>query len=673
MSELHPLLRAPFPSSVFVTGTGTDVGKTLCSAILCALWEADYWKPVQAGVLSQDAWEVLRLSPCTPIHLSTVVLEEPASPHLAARLEQVELTVAELVEHRPEAWCLVVEGAGGSLVPLSASEDVTDLCTALELPAIVVASTELGTLHHTLSTLKALRERGCSVAGVLLSGPPHGENARQIRDRGQVSILGRVPPLYPLDAEAVAQLVQSWAAGDWVDPCTEPTPQRRIEADSRSLGERDRGVIWHPYTQHQTMASPVEVQRAHGACLHTEDRGEIVDAISSWWVCNHGHAHPQIAKAIALQSKELEQVIFAGCTHRPAVELAEALLPHLPGSPSRLFFSDNGSTAVEVAIKACVQRAVRSGVQRPRIGAMAGAYHGDTFGAMAVGERSIFSAPFDPLLFEVDRLTTPAGAWDPASAEAEVAVQESLAAVQAWLEQYRGQIACLLVEPKIQGSSGMRMYPHSWLVRMDQLCKDAGVPWIADEVFTGFGRTGQLFACNGAELSSGLSPSAVCLSKGLTGGFLPMGVTAFREAIFEDFLDEDRSRAFFHGHSFTANPLGCAAALASLELSLAEETRRSWERIEHWHRAGLDTLVRDHGVAGARVLGTIAAFELPQASGGYLASRGQEVVRIALEHGVLLRPLGDTIYLVPPYCLRRSQHDRILDALDAALSQVFPR
>ena len=670
MSETHPLLRSPFPSSVFVTGTGTDVGKTLCSAILSALWEADYWKPVQSGVQTQDAWELLRLSPSTPIHLSTVVLQEPASPHLAAKLEGVELTVEELVEHRPEAWCLVVEGAGGALVPLNATQDMTDLCTALDLPAIVVASTELGTLHHTLSTLQALRARGCRVAGVLLNGPAHGENARQIRDRGQVDILGRVPLLYPVDSQAVAQLVQQWGKGDWVDPCDEPTPVRVAESEQRPLSERDREVIWHPYTQHQTMAAPVDVHRAHGACLYSKERGEIVDAISSWWVCNHGHAHPRIAKAIAAQAKELEQVIFAGCTHRPAVELAERLLPHLPGKPSRLFFSDDGSTAVEVAIKACVQRAVRAGVQRPRIGAMAGAYHGDTFGAMAVGERSIFSAAFDPLLFEVDRLPTPAGCWDPESEDAQRAVQVSLDAVQAWIAASRGQIACLIVEPRIQGSGGMKMYPRSWLEGVDQLCKDAGIPWIADEVFTGFGRTGRLFACTARESEMELSPSAICLSKGLTGGFVPMGVTAFREEIFEDFLAEDRARAFFHGHSFTGNPLGCAAALASLDLSLEVETSRSWDRIEHWHRSALDALATEHRISGTRVLGTIAAFELPQASGGYLASRGQEVVRIALEHGVLLRPLGDTIYIVPPFCLRRSEHERIFEALDLALGEL---
>jgi len=672
MSE-HPLLASPFPTSVFVTGTGTDVGKTLCSAVLCALWEADYWKPVQAGLHSQDAWELLRLSPVTPIHLSTLVLDEPASPHWAAQMEGVEISVVELVEHRPEAWCLVVEGAGGALVPLNDTEDMADLCEALHLPAIVVASTALGTIHHTLATIQALRIRGCEVAGVLLNGEAHGENARQIRDRGQVAILGRVPPLFPLDAEAVAQLVGDWRTGIWTDPCVEDTPVHPSPTHTGSLAERDAQVIWHPYTQHQTAPAPLEVVAAHGAILHTTDRGEVVDACSSWWVCNHGHAHPKIAAAVGRQAKTLEQAIFAGATHEPAVQLAERLLPLLPGSPSRLFFSDNGSTAVEVALKACVQRAVRQGVQKPRIGALAEAYHGDTFGAMALGERSIFSSPFDQLLFQVDRLPSPGGCWAPESAEAAAAVAVSLAHVRSWIESHSGQIACVIVEPRVQGASGMRMYPRSWLEGLDRLCKNAGIPWIADEVFTGFGRTGSLFACDGKPGEPDLSPAAICLSKGLTGGFLPLGVTAFREEIFRDFLSDDRAQAFFHGHSFTGNPLGCAAALASLDLSTDPATREAWRRIESWHRKGLEDLAADHGIGGLRIQGTIAAFELPDAPAGYLAARGQDVVRIALEHGVLLRPLGDTIYVVPPFCLRRSEHDRILDALDAALTEVCAR
>lgn len=291
---------------------------------------------------------------------------------------------------------------------------------------------------------------------------------------------------------------------------------------------------------------------------------------------------------------------------------------------------------------------------------------------MAVGDRSVFTSPFDQLLFEVDRLDTPAGPWEPGGALGAEAERTSLAELEAWLDRCASEIACLVVEPLIQGSGGMRMYSRTWLETMDRLCGERGVPWVADEVFTGFGRTGALFACAEREGAPSLSPSAVCLSKGLTGGFLPLGVTAFQETVYSDFLSDDRAQAFFHGHSFTGNPLGCAAALASLELSTSSETARAWKRLEGWHRRALARLQERFAIRGARVLGTIAAFELPDAPGGYLAPRGQDVVRICREQGVLLRPLGDTIYVVPPFCIRPDEHERIFEALGIALGAVCP-
>jgi adenosylmethionine-8-amino-7-oxononanoate aminotransferase len=668
MSEC-PLLKEPFPRSVFVTGTGTDVGKTLCSAILCALWEADYWKPVQTGS-SIDSLEVLRLSPSTPIHLSTIQLEEPASPHWAAQLEDFRIDLHTLLDERPEGYSMVIEGAGGPMVPLNESEDMIDLAKALNVPMLVVAATGLGTLHHTLSTVQCIRSRGVDVAGVLLNGPAHGENARQIRDRGQVRILGRVPELFPVDAQSVRELIETWRTDGWVDPCTEPTPTQARSTNSPRLRERDAQSIWHPYTQHQVVPPPLEIQSAHGAMLHTVDGDEIIDAVSSWWVCNHGHTHPKIARAISAQSKMMEQVIFAGCTHEPAVQLAERLLPLLPGNMSRLFYSDNGSTAIEVAIKACIQMARRKGVQRPRVAALEDAYHGDTFGAMAAGARSVFSHPYDPYLFEVDRLKTPAGAWDPDSEQAPPAVQAALQALEAWLRLHSNEAACVLVEPLVQGSAGMRMYPRAYLEGLDQLCKQYKVPWVADEVFTGFGRTGGSFACRAVLGSPDLEPSVVCLSKGLTGGFLPLGATAFREEIFTDFLSDDRREAFFHGHSFTGNPLGCAAALASLEIMQEPSTVQRWRDLEIWQREFLGDLRQNSPITGARILGTIAAFELPDAPGGYLAGRGQIVAKLCIDDGVLVRPLGDTLYVVPPFSIRRSQLERIYESLSDAISSL---
>ncbi len=609
--------------------------------------------------------EILRLSSGTPIHLSTLHFQEPASPHWAAQLENERIELPTLVAERPDGYSMVVEGAGGALVPLNETEDMIDLAKALELPMLVVASTGLGTLHHTLATVQAIRARGVEIAGVLLNGPAHGENARQIRDRGQVKILGRVPELFPVDSEAVQKLVRNWATTPYADPCTEETP--RSSPEKGNLQTRDAQSIWHPYTQHQTSPEPLEIQSAHGAILRTTDQTEIIDAVSSWWVCNHGHTHPKIAQAIARQAKELEQVIFAGCTHEPGVQLAERLLPLLPGRMSKLFYSDNGSTAIEVAIKACVQMARRRGVQRPRVAALEDAYHGDTFGAMAVGARSIFSAPFDPLLFEVDRLPSPAGAWDPNCAEASNGARAALAALESWMRKHHKEIACLVVEPLIQGSGGMRMYPRIYLEGMDRLCKEHGIHWIADEVFTGFGRTGGSFACRPVAGCPDLNPSAICLSKGLTGGFLPLGATAFCEEIFRDFLSDDRKETLFHGHSFTGNPLGVAAALASLDLLQDPTTTRRIADIESWQRRFLSGLSARNPVTGARVLGTLAAFELPAAPGGYLANRGQQVARFCRDQGVLVRPLGDTMYVVPPFSMRERQLERVYDVLSDAI------
>lgn len=667
MSSDHPLLNSPFPRSVFATGTGTDVGKTLCSAILCALWEADYWKPIQTGSTS-DVLEVIRISGYTPVHVSTIILAEPASPHWAAKLEDFRIDLHTLLEERPQGYSMVVEGAGGPLVPINETEDMIDLAKALDLPMLVVASTTLGTIHHTLATVQCIRARGVEIAGVLLNGPAHGENARQIRDRGQVTILGRVPELYPVDSASVQELVSQWRDTPFVDPCTEETP--RSPAPRSGLRERDAQCIWHPYTQHQTSPEPLEIQSAHGAILRTSDQTEIIDAVSSWWVCNHGHTHPKIAQAIARQAKELEQVIFAGCTHEPGVQLAERLLPLLPGKMTKLFYSDNGSTAIEVAIKACVQMARRRGVQRPRVAALEDAYHGDTFGAMAVGARSIFSAPFDALLFDVDRLPTPAGAWDPNCADALDGSRAALAALEAWLGVHHKETACLVVEPLIQGSGGMRMYPRIYLEGLDRLCRQYGVHWIADEVFTGFGRTGGSFACRPVAGCPDLNPSAVCLSKGLTGGFLPLGATAFCEEIFRDFLSDDRKETLFHGHSFTGNPLGVAAALASLDLLQDPTTTRRISDIGSWQRRFLSDLSARHPVTGARVLGTLAAFELPAAPGGYLANRGQQIARFCRDQGVLVRPLGDTMYVVPPFSMREHQLERVYEVLSDAVEEL---
>jgi adenosylmethionine---8-amino-7-oxononanoate aminotransferase len=405
------------------------------------------------------------------------------------------------------------------------------------------------------------------------------------------------------------------------------------EARTTSEGDwagLDARHVWHPYTQHGVAPAPVPVVRGEGSWLVDVDGRRILDAVSSWWVTLHGHGHPVIAEAIARQAQELEQVIFAGFTHEPAARLAAELVSRLPAGLTRIFYSDNGSTAVEVAVKTAFQYWRNRGEVRGVVAALENAYHGDTFGAMSVSARGVFTEPFRDQLFEVARLP------DPVEGDA-VGAFESL------LERRDGEVAALILEPLLLGAGGMRVWEEQVLRRLASLCRERGVLLVADEILTGFGRTGPLFVTSG----EGLAPDILCLSKGLTGGFLPLGVTAVREEIFEAFRSPDRRRTLFHGHSFTGNPLACAAARASLAL-LDEGCDGRRRVIESAHRENLDRLASHPRVHRPRVLGTMAAFDL-SGDEGYLSGSSAGLHAFALEQGVLLRPLGNVVYLLPPY------------------------
>jgi adenosylmethionine-8-amino-7-oxononanoate aminotransferase len=407
----------------------------------------------------------------------------------------------------------------------------------------------------------------------------------------------------------------------------------------------DAAHVWHPYTRHGTAEPPLAVVSGSGAYLCGADGRRIFDAISSWWVTLHGHAHPVIADAVAAQARRLEQVIFAGCTHEPAARLAAELVARLPAGLTRVFYSDDGSTAVEVALKMAIQYWRNLGEDRPLVAALEHAYHGDTFGAMSAGARGVFTNCFDGHLFEVARLPDPS--------EGDVA-----AALERLIDTRGPDVAALIVEPGLLGAGGMRVWNAATMRRLRELTADAGILFIADEVLTGFGRTGPLFACEAA----GISPDLICLSKGLTGGFLPLGATVAREEIFRAFLGADRRRTLFHGHSYTANPLACAAARASLRLLDGDCAARR-QAIERAHRKGLEALDSLPAVRNPRVLGTMGAFDLNGGGGGYLDSSGQALARFALTEGVLLRPLGNVVYLLPPYCATAEEIAGVYDLI----------
>ncbi len=412
----------------------------------------------------------------------------------------------------------------------------------------------------------------------------------------------------------------------------------------------DRQHVWHPFTQAQTAPDPIPITSAKGIRLYAEDGREFLDLISSWWVNLHGHAHPTIAAAIAKQAHTLEQVIFAGFTHQPAAQLAHELVQRLPAGLTRVFFSDDGSTAVEVALKMALQYWRNQGeAQRARFLAFEGGYHGDTVGAMSVGRGSDFFSTYGSLLFEVGLLPYPQ-TWD-GDADVVSKEQAALAVLDAYLAQHGETLAGVIIEPLVQGAAGMRMCRPEFLQQLAAKLRAAGILLIFDEVMTGFGRTGAMFAAIKAQVM----PDLICLSKGLTAGFLPMSVTVASEVIYAAFLGENFDRALIHGHSFTANPLGCAAALASLQVFEDEQTLAKLPQIEAWHRQGLAQLAGHPAVQHVRVTGTIAAFDVVTADAGYTSAVGAKLKAFFHERGLLLRPLGNVIYLLPPYCVTQDE------------------
>lgn len=431
----------------------------------------------------------------------------------------------------------------------------------------------------------------------------------------------------------------------------------------KTLTALDRRHIWHPFTQAWTEPDQVLIRSGRGTVLVGEDGREYLDLISSWWVNLHGHAHPAIAQAIAEQATRLEQVIFAGFTHEGAITLAQRITGILPDDLNRVFFSDDGSTSVEVALKLAHQYWRNKGQpQRRHYLAFEGGYHGDTVGAMSAGARSGFFNPFADMLFEVTALPYPA-TWD-GDTEVEEREATCLAALDSWLASYGDVTSAMIVEPLIQGAAGMRMCRPQYLRALAARLREAGVLLIFDEVMTGFGRTGDLFACLKAEVT----PDLICLSKGLTAGFLPMALTVCRDGIHDAFLDDSFAKAFAHGHSFTANSLGCAAALASLDLLLTPETAARMKAIEAQHRTRLNRLASLPGVARTRLTGTVAAFDVEGQGDGYAAAVGPALRAFFLERGLLIRPLGNVVYLLPPYCITPEQLDRAYDGIEAALS-----
>ncbi len=420
-----------------------------------------------------------------------------------------------------------------------------------------------------------------------------------------------------------------------------------------NLSTRDKKIIWHPFSQEKTVGLPLAIQSGKGAYITDIHQKSYLDLISSWWVNLHGHANPVIAQAIYEQALKLEHVIFSKVTHEPAVALAEKLQTILPTNLTRFFYSDNGSTAIECALKMAYQYWRNIGKAKKTFACFEGGYHGDTIGAMSVGQNSGYHDIFKPLLFDV--ITLPYVDTCLNDSDIEKKEYQAFNEIKNSLEKKHQDIAAFILEPLIQGASGMRMCRPDFLNKVIQLIKSYDILVIFDEVMTGFGRTGTHFALQ--QLAPESVPDLLCLSKGLTGGFLPLALTIASEKIYQAFLDDELSKAFLHGHSYTANPLGCAAAIASLDMLLDFTTQQAIQNIKQAHQVGLQQLSELTSVTHIRQLGTISAFKLPE-------EKVKQVIPELLAQGLFMRPLcNNTLYILPPYCITVDELKRVYDVL----------
>jgi adenosylmethionine-8-amino-7-oxononanoate aminotransferase len=415
----------------------------------------------------------------------------------------------------------------------------------------------------------------------------------------------------------------------------------------------DNQYIWHPFTQMKGALPPIHIEKAKGTILYGSDGREYIDAISSWWVNIHGHANEQIAAAIAKQATVLEQVIFAGFTHTPAIDLSKKLIELLPPCFAKVFFSDDGSTSVEVALKMAIQYWHNQGINhKTKIIAFENAYHGDTFGAMSVAERNTFNQAFAPFLFDVERLPLPN--------------EDNIAYIKQQVRALASEnnVAAFIFEPLVQGAAGMQMYKAAHLDELIESARENNILCIADEVMTGFGRTGKIFAIDYLKNK----PDIICLSKGITGGFLPLGVTVSTQKIFDAFYSDDKTKTFFHGHSYTANPLACAASNASIEILTSRECSNKIDQIIQSHTRFAGSISQHPFVKNIRQCGTILAFELNTKDGNsYFNSIQSDAYPYYLSKGVFLRPLGNTVYIMAPYCITKDELDIVYEVIRSSL------
>ena len=682
---------ASLASRLCIVGTDTDAGKTVVTAALArAARRIDFaplvLKPVQTGC-ARDAAGRLR-APDIEIYREAcpeadipamILLEDACSPHLAARREGVTLSAASLASAVDErmrassAGLALIEGAGGLLTPLNESETLLDAFALLDAPFLLVAANRLGMLNHALLSVELLRARGLPLLGFVLTRPGLGDDselARRIRsdNRETLSRMSGLPCLAELPfitelqrADPVARATgwdKAARAVEGVMPFLETIGKAaRVFPDSPAVPNHilrfDREHVWHPYTSAVAPLRTREAVGTRGARIRLRGGEDLVDGMASWWCAVHGYRHPALMRALREQASRMPHVMFGGLTHEPAVGLAQRLLSLAPPGLDRVFFSDSGSVAVEVAIKMAVQYQRAMGhAERSRLLTVRGGYHGDTLAAMSVcdpenGMHADFAGILPRQIFAPRPLCRFDADYDPAPAEAFAAL----------LEERAGEVAAVILEPVLQGAGGMWMYHPDYLRRVAELCRAHGCLLILDEIATGFGRTGRMFACEWA----GVSPDILCLGKALTGGVMSLAATLATKEVAEGISRQ--GGVLMHGPTFMGNPLACAVAGASLDLLSDSVWKNDVARIERAFRQGLAPCRNVPGIADVRVLGAVGVLETERP---VVMEKLQEYF---VRRGVWLRPFGRLIYAMPPYVVSDDELDRIIRAMRGAAEE----
>ena len=680
----HHGRRAKQGRAFFISATDTGVGKTVVTAVLGTLLKdkginIGVMKPVQCG--GTDALYLKDfLKTIDPLEeINPYLAPEPLSPHLAFERQKTTIEIGKIKDTfnklRNRHDILLIEGAGGLLVPLKVGYTVADLIKELDVELIIVSRLGLGTINHTLLTVAQAREMGIRVRGVIFNesatteqGIPEQTNPSTIGQLTGVPIIGTVPRLDPISRENILKLVRPRLNLKWLleDKWTDRSAQLR---------DWDKKYVWHPFTQMKDWLAeePLIIERGRGSYLIDTQGNKYLDGVSSLWVNLHGHGNPALDRALKEQINKISHSTMLGLANVPAIELAKKLVDIAPHGLEKVFYSDNGSTAVEVAIKMVYQYWQNKGLKnKTKIAHLANAYHGDTLGSVSVGGIDLFHKVYNRLTFDTLFMPFSDGYHVPKGKKFPDYAFECVDKMEGVFKTSHQKIAALVVEPIVQGAAGMLIWPEGVLKRMRELCTKYDIFLIADEVATGFGRTGKMFACG----HENITPDLLCLAKGITGGYLPLAATLTTKKVFDGFLfDYKEQKTFFHGHTYTGNPLACAAALANLEIFEQNKVLEKLQPKIAYLSEKLKVFNHLICVGDIRQKGFMVGIELVKNKETkepfvWEEKIGVRVCQEARSRGVILRPLGNVIVLMPPLSIAKNEMDQLLDVTFWAIQKI---